>query len=127
MGKIALITTLILQILLSTCFLAHAKEKKHVLYLNSYHYGYRWSDRLLQGILSIFDESEYKVDLQIEYMDAKKYNYEYISSRLLTLYREKFKDETFEAIIVSDNDALNFIQSYGEALFGDVPVVFCIH
>lgn len=125
MGKIALITTLILQILLSTCFLAHAKEKKHVLYLNSYHYGYRWSDRLLQGILSIFDESEYKVDLQIEYMDAKKYNYEYISSRLLTLYREKFKDETFEAIIVSDNDALNFIQSYGEALFGDVPVVFC--
>lgn len=125
MGKITLIITLIVQIFLSTCFSVYAKEKKHVLYLNSYHYGYRWSDRLLQGIVSIFDASAYKVDLQIEYMDAKKYNYEYISSRLLTLYREKFKDETFDAIIVSDNDALNFIQSYGEALFGDVPVVFC--
>ena len=125
MGKIALITTLILQILFSTCFLVNAKEKKHVLYLNSYHYGYRWSDRLLQGIRSVLDESVYKVDLQIEFMDAKKYNYEYISSRLLTLYREKFKDENFDAILVSDNDAFNFIQSYGEALFGDVPVVFC--
>ena len=125
MGKIALITTLLLQILLCTCFSVNAKEKKNVLYLNSYHYGYRWSDRLLEGIRSILDESAYKVDLQIEYMDTKKYKYEYISSRLLTLYKEKFKNEHFEAIIVSDNDALNFIQSYRETLFGDVPVVFC--
>ncbi len=123
--KTALIITLVLQILLTICFSVDAKEKRNVLYLNSYHHGYRWSDKLLQGIRSILDGSEYKVDLQIEYMDAKKYNYEYLSSRLLTLYREKFKDEDFDVIIVSDNDALNFIQSYRKTLFGDVPVVFC--
>ncbi len=125
MRKTALIILLVLQILLTICFSVNAKEKKNVLYLNSYHHGYRWSDKIMQGIRSVFDESEYKVDLQIEYMDAKKYHYEYLNSRLLTLYREKFKDETFDVIVVSDNDALNFIQSYREALFGDVPVVFC--
>ncbi len=125
MRKIALFILLVLQILLAMSFSVHGKEKRNVLYLNSYHHGYRWSDELLQGIRAVIDGSEYKVDLQIEYMDAKKYNYEYLTSRLLTLYREKFKDEIFDVIIVSDNDALNFIQRHRETLFGDVPVVFC--
>lgn len=101
------------------------KSKKNVLYLNSYHDGYQWSDQVLQGIRKVLHDSDYKIDLQIEYLDAKKYKYEYIKPRLYTLYREKFKDEKFDIIILSDNDALNFIQEYREELFGNVPVVFC--
>lgn len=117
----------------SACFLlsilllgiaAHAREKKNVLYLNSYHHGYQWSDELLRGVRATLDASPFKVDLQIEYIDAKKYNYQYINSRLLTLYREKFKDERFDIVIISDNDALNFIQSYREQLIPGIPVVF---
>lgn len=100
-------------------------EKKSILYLNSYHNGYKWSDGLLEGVRSILNNSRYKVDLQIEYMDAKKFNYDLISKNLLPLYKEKFKDEKFDIIIISDNDALNFINSYREELFPEVPVVFC--
>jgi two-component system cell cycle sensor histidine kinase/response regulator CckA len=50
------------------------REKKTVLYLNSYHNGYHWSDGLLEGIRTVLNKSSYKVDLQIEYMDTKKYN-----------------------------------------------------
>ncbi len=101
------------------------KEKRNILYLNSYHNGYRWSDKQLDGIRSILEKSNYKIDLQIEYMDAKKYSYETTKQRLFTLYKEKFQDEHFDVIIISDNDALNFIQEFRSRLFPDSPVVFC--
>lgn len=99
--------------------------KKTVLYLNSYHHGYHWSDGLLRGVRSVLNESEYKVDLQIEYMDTKKFPYSAISQNLLALYTEKFKNENFDAIVLSDNDALNFVNEFREVLFKDIPVVFC--
>lgn len=101
------------------------QAKKHVLYLNSYHNGYKWSDGLLEGVRTVLNGSHFKVDLQIEYMDAKKFNYEVISENLLALYKEKFKNETFDSIVISDNDALNFINQHRQELFPGVPVVFC--
>ncbi len=99
--------------------------KKNVLYLNSYHHGYRWSDSILEGVRSVLDESEYKIDLQIEYMDAKKFNYEDVTGMLLRLYKEKFANEKFDVVMVSDNDAFTFASQYRDVLFPGVPVVFC--
>lgn len=101
------------------------KEKKTVLYINSYHNGYHWSDGLLEGIRTVLNQSRYKVDLQIEYMDAKKYNYENISNNLYALYQEKFKEEIFDVVVLSDNDALNFVNKHRHDLFKNIPVVFC--
>ncbi len=101
------------------------KEKKTILYLNSYHNGYHWSDGLLEGIRTVLNQSNYKVDLQIEYMDAKKYNYDIISTNLYSLYQEKFKNEAFDVVILSDNDALNFVVQHRQDLFKNIPVVFC--
>jgi two-component system, cell cycle sensor histidine kinase and response regulator CckA len=100
-------------------------EKKTVLYLNSYHNGYQWSDGLLEGIRSVLNTSRYKVDLQVEYMDAKKFNYASIADNLRALYRAKFKNEVFDIIIISDNDALNFVNQNRNELFKGIPVVFC--
>ena len=101
------------------------KEKKTVLYLNSYHNGYHWSDGLLEGIRTVLNQSHYKVDLQIEYMDTKKYHYDLIAKNLYSLYKEKFKNESFDVIVLSDNDALNFVNQYRNDIFKDIPVVFC--
>ena len=101
------------------------KEKKTVLYLNSYHNGYHWSDGLLEGIRTVLNQSRYKVDLQIEYIDAKKYNYDHIAKNLYSLYKEKFKNEAFDVIVLSDNDALNFVNQHRHDLFKNIPVVFC--
>jgi PAS domain S-box-containing protein len=38
---------------------------------------------------------------------------------------DKFKDEHFDVVILSDNDALNFVNKYRQDLFKDIPVVFC--
>ncbi|MFH1914804.1 MAG: ABC transporter substrate binding protein [Pseudomonadota bacterium] len=99
--------------------------KKNVLYLNSYHRGYKWSDDIFDGIRSVLEAGPYKIDLQIEYMDAKKYNYEDVTGMLLRLYKEKFRDERFDVVLVSDNDAFNFARYYRDQLFPGVPLVFC--
>ncbi len=50
------------------------RTKKSVLYLNSYHHGYQWSDSIHDGIRDTLNSSPYKIDLQVEYLDAKRYN-----------------------------------------------------
>ncbi|XPV77009.1 MAG: ABC transporter substrate binding protein [Desulfovibrio sp.] len=101
------------------------KPKRHILYLNSYHDGYQWSDSILEGIRSILDDSKYKIDLQIEYMDAKKFNYDAVESMLLPLYRQKFANEKFDVVIASDNDAFQFATQHREVFFPNAPLVFC--
>ncbi|MCP4340167.1 MAG: hypothetical protein GY799_15070 [Desulfobulbaceae bacterium] len=71
------------------------------------------------------NKSSYKVGLQIEYMDTKKYNYDIISNNLHSLYKENLKNEVFDIIILSDNDALNFVNRHRYDLFKNIPVVFC--
>jgi len=101
------------------------KAKKTVLYINSYHHGYQWSDSILEGVRSVLDESEFKIDLQVEYMDAKRFSYDYVTNMLLRLYREKYRDEKFDVVVVSDNDAFNFASENRDLLFPGVPLVFC--
>ncbi|MGE4193001.1 MAG: ABC transporter substrate binding protein [Pseudodesulfovibrio sp.] len=104
---------------------ADEKPKKTVLCLNSYHDGYQWSDGIMRGIRATLDNSPYKIDLQIEYMDAKRYHYEDVTRMLLRLYNEKFKNEKFDLLITSDNDAYSFATQYRDILFPGVPLVYC--
>ncbi|MDD3311852.1 ABC transporter substrate binding protein [Pseudodesulfovibrio sp.] len=119
----------VLPVLFLFCLLAGPvraeRPKKDVLFMNSYHDGYQWSDSILEGARSVLDASEFKIDLQIEYMDAKKYHYEDVTGMLRRLYREKFAGKKFDAIIVSDNDAFSFASQYRDELFPGVPLVFC--
>lgn len=106
--------------------LSHASNvKKNVLFLNSYHNGYHWSDGLLSGVRDVLANSEHRIDLQIEYMDAKKFPYDDFSQNLFALYQKKFKNESFDIIVLSDNDALNFVNEHRDTLFAGIPVVFC--
>jgi len=101
------------------------KRKKNILYINSYHHGYQWSDQIFEGLRGGLHNSRYKIDLQTEYMDTKKYLYEPVKDSLYTLYSEKFADEDFDVIIVSDNHAYNFVIEHREQLFSGIPLVFC--
>ena len=100
-------------------------EKKTILYLNSYHHGYQWSDSIHDGIRSTLDSSPYMIDLQVEYLDAKKYNTPPVIQGLLEIFQKKFANERFDVVIVSDDDALNFALHFRPTLFPGVPIVFC--
>jgi PAS domain S-box-containing protein len=99
--------------------------RKNILFLNSYHDGYAWSDEILKGVRAFFGESQFSVNLQIEYMDTKRYPTPERGRALFEFYREKFKDSHFDLIMVSDDFAYNFILDYQDRLLPGLPVVFC--
>jgi len=100
-------------------------QSKSVLYINSYHQGYPWSDTIFEGIGKALDESDYKIELQIEYLDAKKFNVDPVVSAFYQLHKEKFKEGQFDVVIVSDDDAFQYAIKYRSELFPGVPIVFC--
>lgn len=101
------------------------KEKKNVLFLNSYQNGYAWSDAILDGARNVLEDSGMTIDLHIEYMDTKRFYRDEYLQLLYQYYLYKYKGYKFSAIIVSDNNALNFMLKYHDDLFSDVPVFFC--
>lgn len=105
---------------------AHADaSRKAVLYLNSYHNGYSWSDDILAGIRKVLEASGRALVFQVEYMDSKKFLYKETEQTLYRLYRDKFRDTRFDLIIASDNAAMDFLTRFRDELFPGVPVVFC--
>ncbi len=104
---------------------AREGARKSVLYLNSYHNGYSWSDHIQEGIRQTLAESPYSIVFQVEYMDSKKFHYQDTVSTLYALYRDKFRNKKFDIIIASDNVAVDFLLQFGEELFPGVPIVFC--
>lgn len=120
----------ILSVLLATVCLAcpsYAQDEapKKVLVLHSYHHGYKWTDDIAEGLKAAFSESPLRMVLYVEHMDTKRTaSYGYYES-LATFYHKKYYGQKFDIIVCSDNNAVEFMSSYGRKLFPDIPVVFC--
>ena len=97
---------------------------KRVLVLNSYHETYHWTDRIMAGVKSVF-EPQTNVELYIDYMDTKRSSDEVHFQLLRDLYAHKYALIQFDAIVSSDDNALNFLLKYRDVLFPGVPVFFC--
>jgi len=96
---------------------------RNILVIHSYHHGLGWEDNISEGIKDTFDSEEFEIFF--EYLDGKRnYGEEYFKS-LAPLYKQKAKTTNFEAIIVCDNIALDFIIKYGPEFLPEIPVVFC--
>jgi len=107
---------------------AQMTQKKHVLVLNSYHKGLSWTDSIVRGIESVLkSEAEGKgIELYFEYMDTKRYFDERYFQKLYEAMAEKYRREHFDVVIVTDNDAFDFVRKhYNQKPFSALPVVFC--
>jgi PAS domain S-box-containing protein len=98
-------------------------HKQHVLFLNSYHQGYPWSDNVLEGIRSVLNKE--KVDIHAEYMDTKRMQDDKHFQNLFELYLHKFPEKDFDLIISSDDNAFQFLLKNRSVLFPFAPMVFC--
>ena len=109
---------------LSMVYAQATPPKKKVLVLHSYNYGYGWTDSIEKGIESVLPAEEYS--LYIEYMNSKGIEDDNYFSKLYDLYKYQFNNLVFDVIIVSDDNAFNFLNTYKYQIFGEsVPVVFC--
>jgi len=115
----------LLFVLLSVQAHAQDEQKINILYLNSYHNGYEWSDSIFDGVRDAFRSSGKNIYLQIEYMDSKRYYGEKINEILFNYYKFKYRTTHFDLIVTSDNNAYDFISLHGDELFPGIPIVFC--
>ncbi|MCP4290247.1 MAG: PAS domain-containing protein [bacterium] len=97
---------------------------KRVLIINAYHEDYHWTDRIMDGIWSVFDGQK-DIEIFSEYMDTKRCSDDKYFSQLRDLYAHKYHSLKFDAIVSSDDHALNFLLKYRQEIFPDVPVFFC--
>ena len=100
------------------------ERPRRVLLLHSYHQGFAFTDSVTRGIFEVFRSSGMTVDVHIEYLDTKRLLDQQYLDELLKLYQYKYRTMTFDAVMVSDNDALAFIRKHRHELAGHAPVVF---
>ncbi|HQG28563.1 MAG TPA: PAS domain S-box protein, partial [Candidatus Ozemobacteraceae bacterium] len=103
-------------------------QKKRVLYVNSYHPGYTWSDQILEGLAGrlkpAFGE---QLELQVEYLDGKRYSRQLeggLGDILQSLFKTKYAGTRIDLLLVSDQDAYNFMRKVRNEVFPGVPMIF---
>ena len=105
--------------------LNHNPAIKRVVVLHSYNDGFSWSDSISDGIRNVFAAQMDEAEIKVEYLDTRfRASSTYLTSVKATLIA-KYQDRKVDVVIASDDHALNFMRSYGEEIFTDVPVVFC--
>lgn len=98
---------------------------KNVLVLHSYHHGLKWSDSISQGLIHTVEKSPQKINLYFEYLDAKRNSSPTFLMQTFQYFILKHGNTPFDTIIAVDNDALAFVNMYGDELFPSTPVIFC--
>ncbi len=101
-----------------------APHDYNILILHSYHEAFQWTADINRGI-----EKEISIHPNLhsysEYMDTKRIESRHYFETLKELYMMKYPKGFFNAIICSDNSALEFIINYGDQIWGRIPVTFC--
>jgi ABC-type uncharacterized transport system substrate-binding protein len=96
-----------------------------VLYINSYHRGYKWSDGIEQGLRDGFKSSGKAIDLYIEYLDAQRFPEPGYFPLIADILDKKHFKSHYDVIVVSDNNAFDFAIKYRDRIFPGTPIVFC--
>ena len=102
-----------------------ANVAKKVLVLHSYHQGYLWTDMIQEGFSRTLKGQFPKADIYVEHMNTKRQTADVMSPHLVEMYKHLYNNVKFDAIVVSDNNALDFMLTYRDSLFPGTPVVFC--
>ncbi len=98
---------------------------RKVLVVHSYHKGFVWTDDVQRGIESVLQAGDVSVEIEVEYMDAKRHSTSELAETFARLLQTKAKTWKPDLVISCDDDALAFLFQYRRTLYPDVPVVFC--
>ncbi len=102
--------------------MSFAMRYKRVLIINSYDPTYTWTHDIVS---SLCDELQDYI-LYIEYLDTKRFNRKDIFKIFVPYLNQKYKNINLDLIIVTDNNALDFVVQHRKQLvFRNKPIVFC--
>ena len=98
------------------------EQNKRVLFISSYSESFPSVPQQIKGIEAALDDD---VTLEIEYMDTKRLDTAENKQRFYENLAYKLKNlPPYDAVLVGDDNALQFMMDYHEELFPQIPVVF---
>jgi signal transduction histidine kinase len=99
-------------------------QQYRILYINSYHSGYSWTDEVTNGLISHFSERDSFI-VYSEFLDGLRHSPDEAEAWFLPYLKQKYQNTHFDLVIASDNAALDMVLKYRlNDFFFDVPVVF---
>jgi len=105
-------------------FAAETPDAK-ILFINSYHRGYSWSDGIEQGFRDQLEASGKKIEVSFEYLDSRRFSYGAQIELMAQAMAIKYASYRPNLVAVSDNAAFDFAIKYRERLFPGLPIIFC--
>lgn len=103
---------------------ACSDDSPKVVIIDSYHHGYNWSDKEIEGFLTRMREVYTLLDPPLEHLDAKRHPGRDNAILMKEVLKQKYANRKIDLIAVLDNPALNLILESRQELFPGVPVVF---
>ncbi|WP_243312987.1 diguanylate cyclase [Fundidesulfovibrio agrisoli] len=119
------ISLLALSALAASTSLAADVPTTKILYINSYHRGYSWSDGLEDGLREALEASGRKFEISVEYLDSRRFAYNSLVEPLAKSMEVKYASYRPDLVVVSDNAAFDFALQFRDRLFPGKPIVFC--
>ena len=101
-----------------------AEKQKSVLLISSYNSRFPTFFQQIEGVKSVLDTLN--VDLDVEFMDSKRFidpNTKELFTQLLS--HKLSASKKYDALITTDDNALNFVLEFQDSLFQAIPIVFC--
>lgn len=96
---------------------------KHVLFISSYNESFLSVPDQIKGIRDVFTPLNIRLD--VEYMDAERFDTKEGEKVFYELLKYKLENlEPYDAVIVGDDNALQFAMDYQEDLFKGLSIVF---
>ncbi|CAH1210267.1 hypothetical protein PAECIP111892_03447 [Paenibacillus auburnensis] len=97
---------------------------KNVLVLHSYHKGFAWTDDQGAGIEETLKNAPEQPVIYSEYMDWKRYPGKDNLKQFYQTIKLKYQSMHIDAIITTDDAALNFAIKYRQEILDNAPVIF---
>ena len=97
---------------------------QNVLVLNSYHPTFVWTASQSDGMIFALGKSGLNLSISVEYLDWKNFPDNKNLDNVTVVYRNKYGSRPFDAILTTDDAALNYVIGHRSDIFGDAPVVF---
>lgn len=99
-----------------------SEERKEILFISSYNPGFVTFNDQVTGLKKAFGEN---IEMQIEYMDSRTFSSSENEENFYNLLKYKLSSyNKFSAVILGDDEALEFAIKYKEELFSDLPMIF---
>ncbi|MEZ8143012.1 diguanylate cyclase [Enterovibrio norvegicus FF-33] len=97
---------------------------KQLLFINSHHRGYGWSDEVESGLRETFESSAVPIELSVVYLDTLRHDALPIKEKLADILALKHVSEATDLVITSDNAALDFALAHQNELFPRQPIIY---